>query len=119
MRELREQLLGIIEKNSRIDLKELAVILGVEEVDVVNELAAFDPSFDTSKSAEEAAAHCVEIIRSFLTASGLPQHLSELGVRESDFEALAQSACEDAATPDNPREADENTIKQLYQSMYK
>lgn len=36
MRDLREQLLGIIEKNSRIDLKELAVILGVEEVDVVN-----------------------------------------------------------------------------------
>ncbi len=27
MRDLREQLLGIIEKNSRIDLKELAVIL--------------------------------------------------------------------------------------------
>ena len=34
MRDLREQLLGIIEKNSRIDLKDLAVILGVEEVDV-------------------------------------------------------------------------------------
>ena len=28
---MREQLLRIIEKNSRIDLKELAVILGVEE----------------------------------------------------------------------------------------
>ena len=42
MRDLREQLLGIIEKNSRIDLKELAVILGVEEVDVVNELAAME-----------------------------------------------------------------------------
>lgn len=36
---MREELLAIIEKNSRIDLKELAVILGVEEVDVVNELA--------------------------------------------------------------------------------
>ena len=42
MREFREQLLGIIEKNSRIDLKELAVILGVEEIDVVNELAAME-----------------------------------------------------------------------------
>ena len=28
---MREELLAIIEKNSRIDLKELAVILGVEE----------------------------------------------------------------------------------------
>ena len=35
---MREELLTIIEKNSRIDLKELAVILGVTEVDVVNEL---------------------------------------------------------------------------------
>ena len=32
----------LIEKNSRIDLKELAVILGVEEIDVVNELAALE-----------------------------------------------------------------------------
>ena len=39
---MREELLAIIEKNSRIDLKELAVILGVEEVDVVNELADMD-----------------------------------------------------------------------------
>ena len=35
---MREELLTIIEKNSRIDLKELAVILGVRETDVVNEL---------------------------------------------------------------------------------
>lgn len=39
---MREELLTIIEKNSRIDLKELAIILGVEEVDVVNELAAME-----------------------------------------------------------------------------
>ena len=34
--------MAIIEKNSRMDLKELAVILGVEEIDVVNELAALE-----------------------------------------------------------------------------
>ena len=39
---MREQILAIIEKNSRIDLKELAVILGVEEIDVVNELSALE-----------------------------------------------------------------------------
>ena len=39
---MREELLTVIEKNSRIDLKELAVILGVEEIDVVNELAALE-----------------------------------------------------------------------------
>ena len=35
---MREELLTIIEKNSRIDLKELAVRLGREEIDIVNEL---------------------------------------------------------------------------------
>ncbi|MCD8068748.1 MAG: Lrp/AsnC family transcriptional regulator [Lachnospiraceae bacterium] len=39
---MREELLSIIEKNSRIDTKELAVILGVEEIDVVNEMAAME-----------------------------------------------------------------------------
>lgn len=39
---MREELLAIIEKNSRIDLKELAVILGVEETDVVTELSALE-----------------------------------------------------------------------------
>ena len=39
---LRDEFIAIIEKNSRIDLKELAIILGVEEIDVVNELAALE-----------------------------------------------------------------------------
>lgn len=39
---MREKILAIIEKNSRIDLKELAVITGVEEVDIANELAEME-----------------------------------------------------------------------------
>ncbi len=39
---MRDELLSIIEKNSRIDLKELAVMLGVGEIDVVNELCALE-----------------------------------------------------------------------------
>ncbi len=39
---MREELLSAIEKNSRIDVKELAVLLGVSEVDVVNEMAAME-----------------------------------------------------------------------------
>ena len=35
---MREELLLVIEKNSRIDIKELAVILGVSQEDVLNEL---------------------------------------------------------------------------------
>ena len=39
---MREQILSIIEKNSRIDIKELAVILGIEEIDVANEVKALE-----------------------------------------------------------------------------
>lgn len=39
---MREKILSIIEKNSRVDVHELAVILGVEEIDVVNEMAAME-----------------------------------------------------------------------------
>ena len=39
---MREKILAFIEKNSRIDLKELAVLLGVEELDIVNEMAAME-----------------------------------------------------------------------------
>ncbi len=39
---IREQILSIVEKNSRIEIKELAVILGMEEIDVANELKAME-----------------------------------------------------------------------------
>ena len=37
---MREKILTFIEKNSRIDTQELAVILGVDETAVMNELEA-------------------------------------------------------------------------------
>lgn len=36
---MREKILTFIEKNSRVDLKDLAVMLGVDEVTVANEIA--------------------------------------------------------------------------------
>ena len=39
---MREKLLSVSEKNSRIDIKELAVIMGAEEIDIVNELEAME-----------------------------------------------------------------------------
>ena len=39
---MREKILKAIEKNSRIYFKELAVMLGEEEIDVVNEIAAME-----------------------------------------------------------------------------
>lgn len=67
---MREELLTVIEKNSRIDLKELAVILGVQEVDVVNELAALETEgvicgyhtlIDWEKTSNEKVSALIEV----------------------------------------------------------
>ena len=39
---MREKILTFIEKNSRIDLKDLALMLGVDEASVMNELEAME-----------------------------------------------------------------------------
>ena len=39
---MREKILAHIEKNGRIDLKDLALVLGMEEVDVMNELSEME-----------------------------------------------------------------------------
>lgn len=39
---MREELLSIIERNSRIDISELATRLGVEEIEIANELEALE-----------------------------------------------------------------------------
>ena len=39
---MREKILTFIEKNSRINLKELAIMLGVDEASVANEIAAME-----------------------------------------------------------------------------
>lgn len=39
---MREEILSVIEKNSRIGLKDLAVMLGEKEIDVANEIAAME-----------------------------------------------------------------------------
>ena len=42
MSDMREKILSYIEKNSRIDIKDLAVLLGMEEAEVANELSAME-----------------------------------------------------------------------------
>lgn len=40
--DLRKQILGLVENNSRIDLKELAVLVGVSEAEAANEIAEME-----------------------------------------------------------------------------
>ena len=67
---MREELLALIEKNSRIDLRELAVLLGVEEAEAANELAALEQEgiicgyhtmIDWEKTSREKVSALIEV----------------------------------------------------------
>ena len=67
---MREELLAVIEKNSRIDLKELAILLGVQEAEVANELAAMEAEgiicgyhtlIDWEKTSKEKVTALIEV----------------------------------------------------------
>lgn len=67
---MREEILTFIEKNSRVDLKELAVMLGVDEVAVANEMAdmekenvicGYHTMIDWSKTSTEKVTALIEV----------------------------------------------------------
>lgn len=67
---MREELLAIIERNSRIDLKEVAVLLGTDEVLIANELAAMEQEgvicgyhtmIDWEKTSKEKVSALIEV----------------------------------------------------------
>ena len=67
---IREQILTIIEKNSRIDVHEMAVLLGAEETDIANELRALEEEgiicgyhtmIDWSKTSIEKVMALIEV----------------------------------------------------------
>ena len=48
---------------------------------------------------EEAARAAVDAVRALSVRVGIPQHLSELGIKESDLDKLATAAIADVCTP--------------------
>lgn len=67
---MREELLAIIERNSRIDLKEVAVLLGTDEALIANELAAMEQEgvicgyhtmIDWEKTSKEKVSALIEV----------------------------------------------------------
>ncbi len=66
---------------------------------------------------EQAADAAVRAVRELSLRIGIPQHLSELGIKEEDLERLAEAACADVCTPGNPREVDKETILELYRKV--
>ena len=70
MNDTRLKILTFIEKNSRVDIKELAVVLGVEEELVLSELAAMEADgiicgyhtiIDWDKTASEKVSAMIEV----------------------------------------------------------
>ncbi len=77
---------------------------------------AFDSSFDGDCSL--AVEFCVNFINNLNHSCGLPQKLNELNVNKADFDALALSAYNDAATADNKKDVTITDLKKLYELMY-
>lgn len=63
---------------------------------------------------EEAAQMAVKAVRELSIRIGIPQHLTELGIRAEDLPRLAKAAFADVCTPGNPREVNEEIILELY-----
>ena len=66
---------------------------------------------------EEAAQAAVNAVKELSVKVGIPQHLSELGIKEEDLPKLAASAFKDVCTPGNPREVSEEIILELYKKV--
>ena len=66
---------------------------------------------------QEASQAAVDAVRALAIRVGIPQHLSDLGIKESDIPALAEQAIADVCTPGNPRECSLEDIKALYRQV--
>ena len=71
----------------------------------------------TGMTAEEAAQAACDAVKALAVRVGIPQHLSELGIKESDIAALAAQAIADVCTPGNPRDVTEEQIIELYKKV--
>jgi lactaldehyde reductase len=84
--------------------REIARVMGVEGVD--------------SMSQEEYRKVAIDAVKKLSEDVGIPKTLKEIGVKEEDLQALAESAMADACTPGNPRDTNVPEILEIYKSIY-
>ncbi len=82
--------------------RDIAKAMGVEDVD--------------GMSIDEARKACVAAVRQLSADVGIPADLKDI-VKKEDLTFLAESAHADACFPGNPRDADVDTIIELYKSL--
>ena len=71
----------------------------------------------TGMTAEQAAQAAVDAVKALSVRVGIPQHLSEIGIKEEYIPALAAQAIADVCTPGNPRDVTEAEIIELYKKV--
>lgn len=83
--------------------KDIAIAMGVQGVE--------------NMSQEEYRKAAVDAVRQLGIDVGIPQKVSEVGVKAEDIDFLADSALADACTPGNPKDVTKADIVALYESM--
>lgn len=74
---------------------------------------------DTSEMNDDQAAQAaVDAVKALALRVRIPQHLSELGVKEADLMTLAKAAYADVCTPGNPRKTSVEEIFEVYKKAF-
>ena len=68
-------------------------------------------------SKEQASQAACDAVKSLAVEVGIPQHLSDLGIKEGDLPELAEQAINDVCTPGNPRPVTLDDIMLLYKKV--
>ncbi|MDK8190736.1 iron-containing alcohol dehydrogenase [Paenibacillus sp. UMB7766-LJ446] len=69
------------------------------------------------RSDEECSDYVIEAIRQLSKEVGIPEKLSELGVKDPDVEWLADNAMKDACAPSNPYEPSKEEVMELFRKI--
>ena len=81
------------------------------------EIAKAMDAYREGMTKEEAAEAACKAVRDLAIEVGIPQHLTEIGIKEEDIPALAEQAITDVCTPGNPREGTKEDIIALYKKV--
>ena len=86
-------------------------------IDKYVEIAKAMDAYKEGMTKAEAAQAACDAVRALAIEVGIPQHLSEIGIKEEDIEALADQAIADVCTPGNPRQVTRADIVELYRKV--
>jgi lactaldehyde reductase len=73
--------------------------------------------YNASMTNEENAQAAVDAVRNLAIRVGIPQHLTDLGIKAEDLDKLATAAAADVCTPGNPRFVNKEIIQGLYEKV--